>query len=214
MIGTPAPVVILISGRGSNLRSIIEHAQRGELAIDIRAVISNKTSAEGLRLAQDAGLHTEVVDHRDFASREAYDQALMQRIDRHAPTLVVLAGFMRVLGKAFVEHYHGRMINIHPSLLPAFPGLDTHTRALAAGTEEHGASVHFVTEAVDGGPVILQARVPVNADDTPESLAGRVLREEHRIYPIAIRWFIEGRVALHGETACFDGRPLTEPLTP
>lgn len=212
MIRTPAPVVILISGRGSNLRSIVEHRQRGELAIDIRAVISNKPDADGLRFAQAAGLPTAVVDHRDFASREAYERALMQQIDRHAPALVVLAGFMRVLGNAFVAHYHGRMINIHPSLLPAFPGLDTHARALAAGVKTHGASVHFVTEAVDGGPVILQAGMPVTADDTPASLAARVLREEHRIYPIAIRWFVEGRVTLRGDTLYVDGRPQSGPV--
>lgn len=204
------PVVILISGRGTNLRAIVDAVRAGRLAIDIRAVISNNPGADGLTLAQASNLHTEVVDHRAFDSRAAFDQALMQAIDRHEPRLVVLAGFMRILGNTFIEHYHGRLINIHPSLLPKYPGLDTHARALAAGETQHGASVHFVTPDVDAGPVILQAKVPVQPDDTPQSLAQRVLDEEHRIYPRALRWFTEGRLVLRDGRVWFDGKVCPE----
>lgn len=204
------PVVMLISGRGTNLQAIVDAVRAGGLAIDIRAVISNNPGAEGLTLARASNLRTEVVDHRAFGSRAAFDQALMQAIDRHEPRLVVLAGFMRILGNKFIEHYHGRLINIHPSLLPKYPGLDTHARALAAGETQHGASVHFVTPDVDAGPVILQAKVPVQPDDTPQSLAQRVLGEEHRIYPLALRWFVEGRLALRDGRAWLDGKACPE----
>lgn len=200
-------VVVLISGRGSNLKAIID-AARGGLPIEVRCVISNEPAAGGLAHARAAGIATEVVDHRKFPSRDAFDDALRERIDRYAPGLVVLAGFMRVLGPAFVRHYAGRLVNIHPALLPAFPGLDTHRRALEAGVREHGASVHFVTEEVDGGPVILQARVPVLPGDTPDTLAARVLIEEHRIYPEAVRWFAEGRLRLDGDRVLLDGLPV------
>lgn len=209
---TRLPVVILISGRGSNLDAIIGCAARGALAIDIRAVISNRPDAAGLAVATAAGLPAEVVDHTAFADRAAFEEALVARIDAHRPKLVVLAGFMRLLTAGFVAHYHGRMLNIHPSLLPELPGLDTHRRALENGQAEHGASVHFVTAEMDGGPVLLQARVPVRHDDTPERLAARVLAQEHRLYPLAIQWFAAGRIFLdeNGQIQ-LDGEHLTRP---
>ncbi|MBI3575635.1 MAG: phosphoribosylglycinamide formyltransferase [Gammaproteobacteria bacterium] len=204
------PVVILISGRGTNLQAIVDEVRAGRLPIDIRAVISNNPDAAGLKQARAADLHTEVVDHRAYPARAAFEQTLAQAIDRHAPKLVVLAGFMRILGRGFIEHYRGRLINIHPSLLPKYPGLGTHARAIAADETQHGASVHFVIPDVDAGPVILQAAVPVLLGDTPETLAKRVLVEEHRIYPLAIRWFAEGRLALRDGRALLDGKPCPE----
>lgn len=202
------PIVVLISGGGTNLQAIID-ASRADLPVDIQAVISNRPGAYGLERARQAGIPTDVLDHRQFDSREAFDQALMERIDALAPRLVVLAGFMRVLTPKLVHHYAGRMLNIHPSLLPKFRGLNTHARALEAGEREHGVTVHFVTPDLDAGPVVIQARVPVRADDTPEALAARVLEHEHRIYPEAIRWFAEGRLTLNGGVACLDGAPIT-----
>jgi phosphoribosylglycinamide formyltransferase-1 len=207
MSGRRLPVVILISGRGSNLQSIIDAARRN-LPIELRAVISNRDSAAGLQRARHAGIPTAVLGHRGFSNRQAFDAALTAVIDSYGAELVVLAGFMRILTPDLVAHFRGRMLNIHPSLLPAFPGLHTHARALAAGLREHGASVHFVTEQVDGGPVIVQARVPVLAGDDAQTLAARVLEQEHRIFPLAIRWFAEGRLRLEGEHAVLDGRPL------
>lgn len=210
----PLPVVVLISGRGSNLQAIINCVHSGSLPVEIRAVISNRPEAAGLRLAGAAGIHTEVIDHTGYTDRAAFDRALQQGIDRHAPGLVILAGFMRILTPAFVEHYRGRMLNIHPSLLPDFPGLDTHRRVLEAGVAEHGASVHFVTADTDGGPVIARARVPVEAGDTPESLAARVLEQEHRLYPQVIRWFAEGRIFLDESGHIHqDGKLLAQPET-
>ncbi len=200
------PLVVLISGRGSNLKAIVDEANSG-LPVDIRAVISNRPDAAGLAKAREDGFETRVLDHTAYANRQEYDQALQALVESYEPALVVLAGFMRILTATFVDHYRGRMLNIHPSLLPAFPGLDTHERALEAGVREHGASVHFVTEEVDGGPVIIQAKVPVRAGDTPEVLAARVLEQEHRIYPQAIRWFAEGRLRLEGNAVLLDGRP-------
>lgn len=202
------PVVILISGGGSNLQSIIDAMQAGSLPIDIRAVISNKTDAYGLERAKAAGIHTEVVNHRDYAGREEFDRALQAAIDAHEPALVILAGFMRILSHDFVEHYLGRMLNIHPALLPSFPGLNTHERALQDGVEQHGATVHFVTTEVDGGPLVLQARVPVQDNDTAEALAARVLEQEHRIFPQAIRWFAEGRLQMQYDKVLLDDKPL------
>ncbi len=208
----PLPVVVLISGSGSNLQALIDGAAGGELPIRIEAVISNEPDAFGLERARRAGIAAEVVDHRAFDSREAFDQALMAAIDRHQPGLVVLAGFMRILTPAFVHHYAGRLLNIHPSLLPKYQGLHTHRRALEAGDVEHGASVHFVTEELDGGPVILQAKVPVLPGDTPERLADRVLEKEHRIYPLVVKWFAQGRLRLDGDGVLFDDHPLPRPL--
>jgi phosphoribosylglycinamide formyltransferase-1 len=184
-------IVILISGNGSNMRAVIEAAARedwlGRLGARVVAVISNKPEAAGLGLAQQAGIATEVLDHRGYDSREAFDAALMQAIDRHAPTLVLLAGFMRILTPGFVRHYEGRLVNIHPSLLPAFPGLHTHRRAIEAGCAQAGATVHWVTPELDHGPILAQAAVPVLPDDTEQTLAARVLEQEHRIYPQVVR---------------------------
>lgn len=186
----PLPVVVLLSGSGSNLQAIMD----ADLPIDIVAVISNRACAYGLERARQQGIPTEVLPGKDFASREDYDQALQQRIDHYQPGLVVLAGFMRILTEDFVRHYEGRMLNIHPSLLPKYRGLHTHQRALDAGDSEHGCSVHFVTPELDAGPVILQAKVPVLEGDTAETLAARVLEQEHRAYPEAIRRFASGQL--------------------
>ncbi len=186
-------IVILISGRGSNMQAIVE----ANLPLRIAAVISNKADATGLEYAQAKGIATAVVDHRPHATREAFDAELMRCIDAYAPDLVVLAGFMRILSDGFVQHYAGRLINIHPSLLPAFPGLATHRRALEAGVKIHGCTVHFVTPVVDHGPIVVQAAVPVKHGDTAQSLAARVLQQEHQIYPQALRWFAEDRLHLH-----------------
>ena len=184
--------VILISGRGSNMRALLE----ADLPVDIACVISNKPGAAGLDIAAAHGVATAVVDHRLHPDRAEFDAALAAEIDRHRPDLVILAGFMRVLTEAFVRRYENRLINIHPALLPAFPGLHTHARAIAAGVKLHGCTVHFVTPEVDAGPIIAQAAVPVLPDDTPERLAARVLRQEHRVFPLAVRWLAEGRVRL------------------
>ncbi|MDQ5848942.1 MAG: phosphoribosylglycinamide formyltransferase [Pseudomonadota bacterium] len=185
-------MVILISGRGSNMQALLD------ARLPVSAVISNRADAAGLELAAGRGVATRVVEHRGFAAREAFDAALAAEIDRFEPRLVALAGFMRVLSPRFVERYHGRLLNIHPSLLPAFPGLDTHARALAAGVKVHGCTVHFVTAALDSGPIVIQATVPVRTSDTAERLAARVLRQEHVIYPRAARWFLDGMLALAG----------------
>jgi len=200
------PAVILISGRGSNLQAILEEISTGKLPIEIRAVISNNPEAEGLQHARAAGVPAEIIDHRDYAERSQFDAVLMQAIDRHAPRLVILAGFMRILGDAFIRQYAGRLLNIHPSLLPDFKGIDTHARALMAGAAQHGASVHFVTNDLDGGPVIVQASVPVRAGDTIDTLAARVLHEEHRILPLAIRWFVEQRLSIRNGQVLLDGK--------
>ncbi len=181
-------IVVLISGHGSNLQALIDAERRNELGGGhIVAVFSNRADAFGLERARKAGIPTGVVSHKDFPARESFDAALMERIDAYRPDLVVLAGFMRILTPAFVHHYAGRLINIHPSLLPKYPGMNTHARALEAGDAEHGATVHFVTEGVDEGPVILQGRVPVMPDDAPETLQQRVHAIEHKIYPEAVR---------------------------
>ncbi len=184
-------IVILISGAGSNMQAVIEAAEREDwatrLGARVAAVLSNKPDAAGLQLARAAGVATEVIDHKAFGTREAFDAELMRRIDRHAPALVVLAGFMRILTPDFVRHYAGRLVNIHPSLLPAFPGLHTHRRAIEAGCTVAGATVHQVTAELDHGPILAQAQVPVLPGDTEQDLAARVLVEEHRIYPQAIR---------------------------
>jgi len=191
--------VILISGRGSNMEALIAARDGGALPIDIAAVISNRPGAAGLATAAAAGIAVCCIDHQAFTGREAFDAALADCIDGFAPDLVVLAGFMRILGDEFVRRYAGRLMNIHPSLLPAFPGLHTHRRALAEGVRIHGCTVHFVTPALDHGPVIIQAAVPVLDGDDEATLAARVLRQEHRIYPQAVRWFAEGRLRLAGD---------------
>ena len=186
-------IVILISGRGSNMQAIID----ADLPLRVAAVVSNRPEASGLSWAQGRGITTQALDHRAYASRDAFDIALAEAIESHRPDLVVLAGFMRILGEAFVSRFAGRMLNIHPSLLPAFPGLHTHRRALEEGVKLHGATVHFVTPALDHGPIVVQAAVPVLPDDDEDRLAARVLEQEHRIYPLALRWFAEGRLMVN-----------------
>lgn len=189
-------IVILISGRGSNMEALIAARDAGNLPVNIAAVISNRPEAEGLETAAKASIVTHFVNHKAFASRESFDAALAECIDEFSPDLVVLAGFMRILSDGFVRHYEGRLINIHPSLLPSFPGLHTHRRALEEGVRIHGCTVHFVTPTLDHGPVVIQAAVPVLDDDTEATLAARVLRKEHRIYPQAVRWFAEDKLRL------------------
>jgi phosphoribosylglycinamide formyltransferase 1 len=186
-------VVILISGRGSNLQALLE----ARLPCRIAAVISNRADAEGLAIAKTHGIPTEVIAHRDYADRDSFDAALAKTIDSFQPDIVALAGFMRILTTQFVTRYHGKLINIHPSLLPAYGGLDTHVRALHDGVKIHGCTVHFVTHDLDHGPIIIQAAVPVLRDDTEQTLAARVLREEHRIYVQAIRWLCKDKVILN-----------------
>jgi phosphoribosylglycinamide formyltransferase-1 len=198
--------VVLISGSGSNLQALIDACSQTDYPAGIVAVISNKPDVYGLTRAQNCGITTAVLDHRQFASREQFDTELQKLIDAHQPDLVVLAGFMRILTPEFVTHYLGRMLNIHPSLLPLYPGLHTHRRAIEAGDKTHGATVHFVTPELDGGPAVLQAHVPVEPGDTEEALAKRVLVQEHKIYPLAVRWFAEGRLVLKDGRAFFEGK--------
>lgn len=204
------PLVVLISGSGSNLQAIIDGASQ-DLPVDIRAVISNRTDAYGLERAGHAGIDTRVLDHREFQDRESYDRSLADLVESYEPELVVLAGFMRILTPEFVKRFQGRMINIHPSLLPKYRGLHTHQRALDAGDSVHGASVHFVTEELDGGPVVLQARVPVLSVDDSDSLAARVLKKEHVIYPTVVRWIAEGKIRMRDGRIFKDGRELESP---
>lgn len=192
-------IVALISGRGSNLQALLE------AGLPVRGVIANRADAKGLELAAARGVATQLVEHRAFASREAFESALGSEIERFAPRLVVLAGFMRILTPGFAARYEGRLLNIHPSLLPAFPGLDTHARALAAGVKLHGCTVHFVSAELDHGPIVIQAAVPVRADDTAASLAARVLRQEHVIYPRAVRWFLDGKLVIKSGVVCVKG---------
>jgi len=211
-MNTPLPVVVLISGRGSNLQAILDAVADDGLPVEIRAVISNRPDAPGLLRPALLGIRTLVVDHACYASRRAFEAALQTTIDAFEPGLLVLAGFMRILTPEFVTHYRGRILNIHPSLLPEFPGLNTHQRVLDAGRGESGATVHFVTPEMDGGPAILQARVPVLPGDDAGALAQRVLEQEHRIYPLVIRWFAEERVRLDATgRVMFDGAPLEHP---
>jgi len=209
---TPLPTAILISGRGTNMRVIAEQAAAGNLPIEIRVVVSDRAAAEGLQAAAALNIPTRVLAPRDFADRVAYDQALLRLLSEYQPQLVVLAGFMRILTPAFIGAFAGRMLNIHPSLLPDYRGLHTHRRVLEAGAKLHGVSVHFVTEELDGGPVIVQAEVPVLPGDDETTLSARVQRAEHRIYPQAIEWFARGRLLLKGGRAWLDGRPLETPL--
>src|SRR6185295_13434532 len=185
-------IVILISGRGSNMQALLD------AGLPVSAVISNVAGAKGLDVAAARGVPTRVVEHKRFATREAFDAALAAAIDEFRPRLVALAGFMRVLTPGFVARYRGRLLNIHPSLLPEFPGLHTHERALRAGAKRHGCTVHFVTADLDHGPIVIQAALPVREGDTPETLAARVLRQEHVIYPRAVRWFLDGKLVIEG----------------
>lgn len=200
-------IVILISGRGSNMRAVVEAAAARKWPARVAAVISSRPDAPGLAFARALGIETAVVDSRLFATRDLFDAQLQAAIDRHAPDLVLLAGFMRILTAAFVSHYVGRMLNMHPSLLPSFPGLATHRQALDAGVKLHGATVHFVTPQLDHGPIVAQAAVPVLADDTEETLAQRVLEEEHLLYPRAIGWFIEDCLRIENGRVHITHRP-------
>jgi phosphoribosylglycinamide formyltransferase 1 len=201
-------ILVLISGSGSNLQAILDGCAQGRIDGQVVAVISNKADAYGLVRAKHAGVAAEVLAHQGFESREAYDAALMARIDSHQPDLIVLAGFMRILTGNLVRHYQGRMLNIHPSLLPKYQGLHTHQRAIEAGDKEHGASVHFVTEELDGGPVVLQARVPIFPEDEASDVAARVQVQEHSLYPLVVQWFCQGRLRCDATGAWLDGEPL------
>ena len=201
-------VVILISGRGSNMASLLAAADAGTLPVRVAGVLANRSDAGGLETAAACGVPTRVVDHRQFATRDDFDAAMATAIDAFSPDLVVLAGFMRIFGAAFVSNYHGRLINIHPSLLPSFPGLHTHARALAEGVRIHGCTVHFVTPDLDHGPIIVQAAVPVLDGDSEETLAARVLAQEHQLYPLAVRWFSEGRLRLCAGRVVLDSPQL------
>ena len=202
--------MVLISGTGSNMQALIDAQREGRLATEIARVISNRARAPGLERAASAGIDTVVLSHRDFAERALFDQALAREIDDAEPDLVVLAGFMRIFTPDFVDRYHGRMLNIHPALLPCHPGLHTHERVLEAGDEQHGASVHFVTEEVDGGPVIVEAQFAVAADDSAETLGAHVLTLEHRIFPTAVHWFANGRLELGDDGIRLDDELLGE----
>lgn len=201
-------IVVLISGNGSNLQAIIDACGSVIHGARVSAVLSDKADAYGLQRAKDAGIDALALDPKAYPSREAFDQALMQQIDAYQPDLVVLAGYMRILSSEFVLHYQGRMLNVHPSLLPKYPGLHTHQKAIDAGEQVHGTSVHFVTEELDGGPVVLQAQVPVFADDDAQALQLRVQSQEYRIYPLTIEWFTNGRLTMEDGKAWLDGELL------
>lgn len=202
-------IVVLISGSGSNLQAILDACKAGFIAGRVSAVISNKAGVFGLNRAADAGVPALVLDHKQYADRARYDVALCQLIDQHQPDLVVLAGFMRILTPEFVAHYSGRLLNIHPSLLPKYQGLNTHQRAIDAGDAVHGCSVHFVTAELDGGPVVLQAKVPVFPEDDAAAVAARVHEQEHRIYPLVVRWFCQDRLQQQADKALLDGHILS-----
>ncbi|WP_018872158.1 phosphoribosylglycinamide formyltransferase [Thioalkalivibrio sp. ALJ16] len=208
----PQRLVVLISGRGSNLGALIEACEQGRVPASIVGVISNRPDAGGLEFAARHGIPSQVLDHRAYPAREAFDTDLARAIEGYSPDLVILAGFMRILTPDFVDRFTGRLLNIHPSLLPKYRGLHTHARALADGEREHGASVHFVTPELDGGPVIMQARVPVAPDDTPDTLAARVQRAEHRLYPEVVRRLCSGEIQWAGRILQADGTPLPAPL--
>jgi phosphoribosylglycinamide formyltransferase-1 len=209
----PLPTAVLISGRGSNLKALIEARDRGALNLDLRGVISNRPQAAGLDFARAGGVPAIVLDPGGYTDRPAHEAAMTEALDRLAPELIVLAGYMRVLTAPFVEHYLGRMINLHPSLLPRYPGLDTHARVLQAGDAWHGSSVHFVTPDLDAGPVLAQVRMPVTPDDEPETLAARLLPLEHRLLVSAVELFCQRRVQWRDGRVLLDGQPLQRPLT-
>lgn len=206
---TKKRIVVLISGNGTNLQAIIDACKLEEYPGEVVGVLSNQADAYGLTRAADSDIKNESISHKSFGSREDYDQALVKAIDAYEPDLIVLAGFMRILTPEFVQHFQGKLINIHPSLLPKYQGLNTHQRAIDAGDKEHGVSVHFVTEELDGGPVILQAKVPVFDGDVADDLAQRVHEQEHRIYPLVVKWFCEERLSMDDETALMDGSVLS-----
>ncbi len=205
-------LVVLISGSGSNLQAIIDAVARGKIPARIASVISNRADAGGLERARRAGIATTVIEHRNYPTRSAFDQALIEHIDRHRPELVILAGFMRILGEAFIRHYADRLLNIHPSLLPEFKGLNTHQRVLEAGRTEHGATVHLVSAELDSGAPVIQARIDIENGETPAELAQRVLKQEHHIYPLAIQLFIEGQLRARNGRLYYRQQPLNQPL--
>ena len=205
-------IVILISGRGTNLQSIINAVKEGSIKARISAVISNRPDAKGLERARVENIDAVVIDQNEYDDRITYDRALIAKIDEYAPDLIVLAGFMRILSAEFIQYFDNMILNIHPSLLPEFKGLHTHRRALEAGKQVHGASVHFVSNELDSGPVVIQAVIPVLSGDTEETLAERVLQQEHIIYPQAISWFVEGRLKVNDNTILLDGNALNEPV--
>lgn len=207
-----ASLVVLISGGGSNLQAIIDAINNNELDAEIKAVISNQVDAFGLERAQKANIKTHVIDHRQFSGRESFDQAMMQIIDPLKPDLVILAGFMRILSDVFIDHYQHHLINIHPSLLPKYKGLNTHQQAIDNHDLVHGASVHYVSHELDSGPVVIQAEIPVLDTDDAESLARRVLKEEHKIFPMVIKLHAEGRLTFDKKQLNLDNKPLTKPL--
>lgn len=209
------PVVVLISGSGTNLQALLDDSQGSQeknCPYQVAAVISNRPGVQGLERAKDANVPAISLDHCDFTERELFDQALIETIDQYQPALLVLAGFMRILTSEFVQHYQNRMLNIHPSLLPKYRGLQTHQRALEAGDDEHGLSIHFVTDELDGGPVIIQSKVPILPDDTAETLAVRVQKQEHIVYPKVVRWYAEQNLRSEKGQIFFDGKALQEPL--
>ncbi len=203
-------IVVLISGGGTNLQAIIDACADDSYPADVVGVVSNKADAYGLTRAENSDITTVALSHKDFASREDYDKALIKKIDAFDADIIVLAGFMRILTPLFVQHFQGKLLNIHPSLLPKYQGLNTHQRAIDAGDDVHGVSVHFVTEELDGGPVILQAKVPVFDGDNSDDLAARVHEQEHRIYPLVIKWFAEKRLSMQGDNAILDDNILPE----
>ena len=208
MTHSTAKLVVLISGSGSNLQAFIDSAADGSLGGEVAAVISNRPGVLGLQRAIDAGIPAQTVDHKAFDSRETFDNTLADCVDQHNPDIVILAGFMRILTPAFIRRYQGRMLNIHPSLLPKYPGLNTHQRAIDAGDKEAGATVHFVTEELDGGPPVLQARVAIEDGDNSDKLARRILQYEHKIYPLAASWLCQGRLKMDGENVMLDNQLL------
>ena len=208
MDGHDPVIVVLISGSGSNLQALIDAVEKKEIPGKIEAVISNKEGVLGLQRAKDADIKTHVIDHKKFEQREIFDAELIRQIDNYQPDLIVLAGFMRILTADFVRKYEGKMLNIHPSLLPKYPGLHTHQRALDAGEQEHGVTVHFVTAELDSGPNIIQAKVPTLSQDSADTLATRVQQQEHVIYPIAVKWFIDGRLEMKDGSATLDDKAL------
>ncbi len=203
---------ILISGSGTNLQAFIDRVADGRLDADICLVFSNKPDAYGLTRARNAGIDTACIEHSKFDSREAFDRAVAAELDRHEPDLVVLAGFMRILSPWFVKHYEGRVLNVHPALLPLYPGLNTHQRVLDAGDSRHGSTVHFVTEELDGGPRVVAGRISVGSGESAAELQDRVQAVEHKVYPQAAQWFAEGRLEYREDQAWFDGSPLDEPI--
>ncbi|EAR59743.1 phosphoribosylglycinamide formyltransferase [Neptuniibacter caesariensis] len=201
-------IVVLISGSGSNLQAVMDAIDAGQINGRIEAVLSNKAEAFGLERATKAGIPALILKHTDFESRESFDQAMIEKIDQHKPDLIVLAGFMRILSAEFVRHYQGRMFNIHPSLLPKYKGLHTHQRAIEAGDSEHGCTVHFVTEELDGGPLAVQGKVSIDGDDNAESLQQKVHKVEHQIYPLAVEWFCADRLKWTKDGVELDGKQL------